>query len=204
MGRSRVRSRTNPVAAHLALAFLGCASLTIDARARASYDDGSAVTVAAVRTPPARSSGAEPRGAVNPIQAGTAQAGGSKSRGTADISASEGSSTPHRKARRSMRGQAERLQPGPSALARGPAARASTRIGSSNATTGNRVAGSLRAAGPARPALPPLRAAAPGLNVMRSSAVGRSHAVDGARLGGPAIGRTSSTAFLDGAQMHRK
>jgi hypothetical protein len=209
MRNKRVRSRTSQAAIHLACAVLACALPTIDARARASYEDGSTVTAAAVRSPPARSSVTEPRGAVKSIQAGTAQAVGAMGRSAADISANTGSSTPHREVRRSTRGQAERLRPGPSALARGPAVRDSTHNASAHTPTGNRAATSPRGAGQwAGAALPlrqpPLRPAGPSVNFLRSSAVGKSHAVGGARLGGPAIGRTSSSASLDGAQMHRK
>jgi hypothetical protein len=175
--------------AHIVCAMLACVPLSFEARATASSEDGrpsvaaAKVDEAARRTVPGRAGSAEPQGTRDreSTQARARTGGGSKGRDSA-VAVS-----PHGR------------------LARQP----------------NRPVGSIRAAtaGPAvrgpqgvRPASQPKLAAAtsaasPAARLAvtpRNSTIGGPHPQGFGRVGGPAIGRATHGATIDGGQMHPK
>jgi hypothetical protein len=167
---------------------LACASLILEARAIASSEEGRSSAAAAkvrettARAAPSLDAGAKPRRGSVASQGGVAQAG---------------------------RSNADRLHSLLNTQARGRLARQPVRAGSTRAVTPGRndvrgsqgvsLAGQPKSAAPNSAALSPARLPAP-----RNPVVGGPHAQGPGRVGGPAISRTSHSATVDGAQLHRK
>ena len=164
---------------HLLCAMLACVPLTLEARATAG-DRGSASRDAAVAASPRRGPGNADR--VHSLL--NAQARGH----------------PARQPGRSVRSAR--------AVAQGPDD-ARGRVGVSAAGQSKLAASNGAAAMPAgQPKLAASISAAPPAarlsSIPRNSAIGRPHAQALARVGGPAISRTTHSATIDGAQLHHK
>jgi hypothetical protein len=198
-----VRRRSHRATLGILCALVLCAPLSIEARAAASSEDGSASGAAARRVNDGQS-----------IQMGLAKGGESKARNAvaADLP-SHGSVRSQRGVGRLARSNADRLHSLLSAEGRGGTPRASSHVRSTGGTTGNRVVGAQRSANPAaRSTLPVSKLAAraaPGTRTTANavginSRIGGLHATGPGRLGGPTIGGAANNAAIDGAQMRRK
>jgi hypothetical protein len=191
------------------------------------------VDESAGRAAPGRKAGKKPgrTGDRGSNQAGARTSDGSKGRDAAVAASPRGSSaTPQAGAGKAVmgqadRGNADRLRSMLNARASGHLARQRSRpVGSTPGATGGpdlhgpqgasqagqpKLAASTNsAASPAaRPAVTPSSAASPAARpatTPRNSAIGGPHAQALARVGGPALSRTTHSGTIDGTQLHHK
>jgi hypothetical protein len=208
---------------HILCAVLACAPLTFEARAAASSEAARPSRAAAGagqpagRTAPSRDAGAKPQGTRDrePIEARARTGGGStggvsKGRDPArDVPARRGSIPPQR-GDVQARSNADRLHSLLNAKAHARLARQPVRpVGSIRAATGGAGVQGPRGVAPTAQARPSSvnSAASPAARPAaspRNSPIGGPHAQVFGRVGGPAIGRTTHSATVDGTQLHHK
>jgi hypothetical protein len=204
---------------HILCAMLACAPLTFEARAATSSADGPSSAAAAKlgeaagRAAPSRNAGTM-RGRTGDRgsnQAGAQTGSGSKGRDAA-VAASprRGPVTSQGGVAQTGRSNADRLHSLLNAQARGRLARPPGRAGSTRAVTRgpDDVRGSQGVSPAGQPKMAASNGAAPSAarlsSTPRNSAIGGPHAQGLGRVGGPAIGRATHSATVDGAQLHHK
>jgi hypothetical protein len=186
---------------------LACLPLSLEASAAGSPERGGTSVVAGIgdaagRTAPDRDS--------RTTVVGSGKGGGLKDQDAmVAVTPRRGSATPQRGVGQLANSNADRLHSLLSAKARTRIAKASSRVGSNDVATGNRVVRGPRSASPMDQPTPPVskfgaRAVASVKLVAKDSRVGPPHAAGWGRLGGPAIGRTPNRAAIDGTQLHRR
>jgi hypothetical protein len=187
---------------HILCAMLACASLTFEARASASFEDGgSSVSPvrgdASGRTAPSRDESSEAARTSNRRSAHTGAGSnvGPKRRDAAAAPSPRRTATgPPRGAALASRGTAARQHSPPNAQARGRLARQANGLGgSAGAAAGSPSFTGSHGARPGPAGPPKLTASAP-------PAAPRGLG----RVGGPAISRTTHSATVDGTQLRHK